>query len=117
VENFKGIREMKLEGLGMVNVFVGGNNVGKTSVLQAIHLFEWLDLNDEDLTTVINKNPRLPLSLAEIKENLFSTLAMKSWSYDKRTPKDFVYRGDECTGFNTGRIQVTSDAGKIGQAA
>ncbi len=36
VENFKGIREMKLEGLGMVNVFVGGNNVGKTSVLQAI---------------------------------------------------------------------------------
>jgi AAA15 family ATPase/GTPase len=36
VQNFKGIREMKLEGLGMVNVFVGGNNVGKTSVLQAI---------------------------------------------------------------------------------
>ncbi len=36
VENFKGIREMKLEGLGMVNVFVGGNNVGKTSVLQAL---------------------------------------------------------------------------------
>jgi AAA15 family ATPase/GTPase len=36
VENFKGIREMTLEGLGMVNVFVGGNNVGKTSVLQAL---------------------------------------------------------------------------------
>ncbi|XVJ52215.1 MAG: AAA family ATPase [Vampirovibrio sp.] len=36
VQHFKGIREMKLEGLGMVNVFVGGNNVGKTSVLQAI---------------------------------------------------------------------------------
>ncbi|MFN7311711.1 MAG: AAA family ATPase [Vampirovibrionales bacterium] len=36
VENFKGIRKMKLEGLGMVNVFVGGNNVGKTSVLQAL---------------------------------------------------------------------------------
>jgi len=36
VQNFKGIREMKLEGLGMVNVFVGGNNVGKTSVLQTI---------------------------------------------------------------------------------
>ncbi len=38
VENFKGIRKMKLEGLGMVNVFVGGNNVGKTSVLQALNI-------------------------------------------------------------------------------
>ncbi len=36
VQNFKGIREMTLDGLGMVNVFVGDNNVGKTSVLQAI---------------------------------------------------------------------------------
>ena len=42
VQNFKGIREMKLEGLGMVNVFVGGNNVGKTSVLQAIAIGEKL---------------------------------------------------------------------------
>jgi AAA15 family ATPase/GTPase len=40
VQNFKGIREMTLEGLGMVNVFVGGNNVGKTSVLQTILLTE-----------------------------------------------------------------------------
>jgi len=40
VQNFKGIREMKLEGLGMVNVFVGGNNVGKTSVLQAIAIVD-----------------------------------------------------------------------------
>lgn|GEM_PF-4584877 len=36
VENFKGIRKMDLEGLGMVNVFVGANTVGKTSVLDAM---------------------------------------------------------------------------------
>jgi AAA15 family ATPase/GTPase len=39
IENFKGIREMEIteqQPFGMVNVFVGGNNVGKTSVLHAL---------------------------------------------------------------------------------
>ncbi len=48
VQNFKGIREMKLEGLGMVNVFVGGNNVGKTSVLQAIYCCHELNKTNLD---------------------------------------------------------------------
>ncbi len=53
VENFKGIREMKLEGLGMVNVFVGGNNVGKTSVLQALTIGHHGRFNFEYIETMV----------------------------------------------------------------
>lgn len=36
IESFRGIRDVKLEGIGQVNLLVGGNNSGKTSVLEAI---------------------------------------------------------------------------------
>ena len=35
---FRGLRDVKLEGLGSVNVLVGDNNSGKTSVLEALAL-------------------------------------------------------------------------------
>lgn len=37
-ENFKGIRHLQIAGLRQVNVIVGGNNVGKTSVLEGLYL-------------------------------------------------------------------------------
>lgn len=36
IENFRGIREGKIEGLTAVNILVGRNNSGKTTVLEAI---------------------------------------------------------------------------------
>lgn len=36
IESFRGIRDVKVEGIGQVNLLVGGNNSGKTSVLEAI---------------------------------------------------------------------------------
>lgn len=36
--NFRGINHLKIEDLKMVNIFLGKNNVGKTSVLEAIFL-------------------------------------------------------------------------------
>jgi AAA15 family ATPase/GTPase len=38
VANFRGFRELRLESLGRVNLVVGDNNVGKTSLLEAIFL-------------------------------------------------------------------------------
>lgn len=38
VQNFRGFREIKLEGLGRVNLVVGKNNTGKTSLLEALAL-------------------------------------------------------------------------------
>jgi hypothetical protein len=38
IEMFRGIREMKVHDLGGINIFVGDNNSGKTSVLEAIQI-------------------------------------------------------------------------------
>lgn len=38
IENFRGIRKCVLSGLGLVNVFFGKNNCGKSSVLESIFL-------------------------------------------------------------------------------
>jgi hypothetical protein len=37
IENFRGIERLELEGLRRINLFVGRNNAGKTSVLEALH--------------------------------------------------------------------------------
>ncbi|MCX5920983.1 MAG: AAA family ATPase [Candidatus Melainabacteria bacterium] len=38
VENFKGFKKLTLDDLGHINIFVGKNNTGKTSLLQAVGL-------------------------------------------------------------------------------
>ncbi len=38
VNTYRGIKELSITNLGKVNIFVGDNNVGKTSVLEAIEL-------------------------------------------------------------------------------
>jgi predicted ATPase len=39
IEGFRGIRELELPELAQVNLFVGSNNAGKSSVLEAIRLY------------------------------------------------------------------------------
>jgi len=39
IAQFRGLQELKLEGLSRINLFVGSNNAGKTSVLDALALF------------------------------------------------------------------------------
>jgi len=38
IENYRGIRKLHLDGLRSINVLVGKNNCGKTSVLEAAYL-------------------------------------------------------------------------------
>jgi predicted ATPase len=52
IENFRGLRSLSLNGLSRVNLLVGQNNAGKTSVLEAIWLLRGAG------------NPELPMSLA-----------------------------------------------------
>ena len=40
IENYRGFRKFELHDLGRVNLIVGTNNAGKTSVLEAIHILE-----------------------------------------------------------------------------
>lgn len=54
INKFRGLRDLKIEGLGQVNLFVGNNNSGKTSVLEALSLFcdplnwrSWYDVGSQ----------------------------------------------------------------------
>jgi len=38
IKNFRGISEGYIEGFGELNVFVGRNNSGKSSVLEALYI-------------------------------------------------------------------------------
>ena len=51
IENFRGIQSLRLEQLGHVNLFVGENNCGKTSVLESFFLLTGLS------------NPQLPIMI------------------------------------------------------
>jgi ABC-type multidrug transport system ATPase subunit len=51
IEHFRGLQDVRLEGLGQINLLVGVNNSGKTSVLEAIstycspvNLREWINV-------------------------------------------------------------------------
>jgi len=51
IDGFRGLRSLNLEGLGRVNILVGRNNCGKTSVLEALAILcqpqnpdEWLSM-------------------------------------------------------------------------
>jgi AAA15 family ATPase/GTPase len=52
IKGYRGIENMELTELGQVNIFVGNNNSGKTSILEAIsilcdplNLFQWLNIS------------------------------------------------------------------------
>jgi len=38
IERFRGFRELKLDGLGRVNLITGRNNTGKSSLLEAVRI-------------------------------------------------------------------------------
>lgn len=51
IDGFRGLRSLELEGLGRINILVGSNNSGKTSVLEALSILcqpfnpeEWLNM-------------------------------------------------------------------------
>lgn len=47
IENFRGIRKGEIKDLSKINVFIGRNNVGKSSILEAIYYVSALFNNDD----------------------------------------------------------------------
>ncbi len=67
IKNFRLFRDFKISGLDRINLFAGGNNVGKTSLLEALYLHQ--GPNNPDLAIRINAwrgredIPRIPKEL------------------------------------------------------
>ncbi|MEG4170886.1 MULTISPECIES: AAA family ATPase [unclassified Microcoleus] len=87
IHRFRGLRDLNLQGLGQINILVGGNNSGKTSVLEAISTYcrpldigEWLKTAQR---REIKASPTLPL-------NAFKWL----FPQNNEVPKPILYVGE-----------------------
>ncbi len=56
IKNFRGIRELKIEKLGRVNLITGKNNVGKSSLLEAIRIYARPGSIDELLDILVARH-------------------------------------------------------------
>lgn len=81
IRRFRGLSELDLNGLGNFNVLLGANDVGKTSVLEAIFL----------MTGFVNM--RLPVTLQDWRSlsiNTFDDLGVLFHGFDLENPIDLV---------------------------
>jgi len=86
IHRFRGMEEMSFEGLGDVNVFVGKNNSGKTSALEAIQLFcNPLDIPNWRSVTNNHSMPRGRFWFGSVAQEIV-TLFPHSFNLDKTTP-------------------------------
>jgi hypothetical protein len=83
IQNFRGFRDLKINQLGRVNLIVGKNNVGKTSLLEATEFFarggdarvlmRGLRLRDEDVFHFANA-PRTENSFSDLDKDEYAKL-------------------------------------------
>ncbi|BFI75582.1 ATP/GTP-binding protein [Sulfurisphaera ohwakuensis] len=79
IQNFRGIKYCKLEGLSQINILIGRNNSGKSTILEAIYFISSLD-EQYDKVRKINKIDYLTRRRLEektkenIKKNITSIL-------------------------------------------
>lgn len=87
IHRFRGLRDLILEDLGQINVLVGVNNSGKTSVLEAISTY----CNPLDILEWINTAWR-----REIKSSRKSKLESLKWLFPQNSENnpDNFYQGE-----------------------
>jgi predicted ATP-dependent endonuclease of OLD family len=58
IHQFRGLKELERKDLGQINLLVGVNNSGKTSVLEALSIYcDPLDLRNWIITATQRENP------------------------------------------------------------
>lgn len=100
IRNFKGIKKMKISGLRKVNLFLGKNNSGKSSILESIYLIsygfsEFDSINRKDKMEVL-LNRRCERGLKGEKRDT----EILWYNYEKSKPIQFKL------GFNNFHIEI-----------
>lgn len=70
IDSFRGIRKLEMTDLGLVNVIVGKNNCGKTSVMEVIRGLK--SINDMTYWRSLRKTPRAPFRTISAYESIAS---------------------------------------------
>ncbi len=113
VRNYKNIQNLKLDGLGNVNLFTGKNNTGKSSLLEAISIY----INNGDLSTLVEilkmrgeLNADSKHSKIEDSEELFSAFSSLFSNWKPINGKTKVISIGETTNTLFGE-EIESDSG------
>ncbi|MES3095703.1 AAA family ATPase [Sphingomonas aerolata] len=93
VGRFRGLTDVALDGLGQMNLIVGGNNSGKTSILEALGVFsspldvvEWSNLARLREARALIASGNLGLSLSDAINWIFPQQGFNLW---EPSEKDF----------------------------
>jgi len=77
IKNFRGIDHLKVDDFSRVNVFLGQNNSGKSTVLEAIHMLAGMS------------NPEMPQNLNRIRaKNFYATFSDVSYLFHNMDVKN-----------------------------
>ena len=69
IEQFRGINDLKIDKLNRINLIVGDNNCGKTSVLEVIQLFRTSEMLGNIYTIARQRESLLWLNSNSLYEN------------------------------------------------
>jgi AAA15 family ATPase/GTPase len=107
VENFRSLRQLKLEKMARVNLLVGKNNSGKTSVLEAIYALtrievaDWFDLLENNRGIDYSDHDFSSIFYGFSSKSIVQVSA--SYRDSGRGPKRFRFRLDLVTESNRSR--------------
>lgn len=84
VRNFRGLKDLEIEGLGRINLFAGRNNSGKTALLEALSLLAgagWPDLafnrpvaRGADVLAEAESTPGSEVSATTVRESIWKPM-------------------------------------------
>jgi hypothetical protein len=102
IQNFRGFKNLKLEGLRRVNLLMGGNDTGKTSVLEALVLLLGDTRSLHNLATAFRNNQ----AGGEPSHNRDDLENYWMWLFFEKDPKNPIRMS--CQTIQGGTIQVRS---------
>lgn len=83
IDGYRGLRNIELKELGHINVIVGANNSGKTSILEAIQLFDGNDVLSNMISIAKRRESQL---VAPAGRNRLLPFEMFLYSFDMHDP-------------------------------
>ena len=105
IETYRGIKDLHVDNLGSVNVFVGDNNTGKTSVLEAIELM--CNPNMYSLIQIARQRERFKPMVRMGLNILDSVLYMFDVKVCNRQVNEYRLSVGGCIQNETGKVMVT----------
>jgi hypothetical protein len=100
IRGLRGFEDFELVDLGRVNLLVGNNNCGKTSILEAIQLY------------ASNGNPLPVLQIAGRRGETHVETPERGGSYSRRLDVSHLFRGHDINADNEIEIAAETDGGR-----